>query len=279
MQPYAHRYQLPAVEKYRFEDQVFHSLMWSTFLFHELNESCRVDPSEKELAGLLSRLRLGKDKLTTEDIRLLKTRMCSYHGKNLCTFEDIQRGRPTKGPDGKTTITEDPQTLCHCKPAVDAIIAAALCEKVDEICAARMEEFEESSDVTVYVSEATDIHEDSTLITDKSYIDEISRRLSNMKRTLRLYVGMEAILTVHRNYFIVLMTHALPTPPSHHCKTAALCCQVNKCQSDLFVNGQLGVITAIELEDDNQTPKILYFRPAEAAPNTEPLRITREKSY
>ena len=100
-----------------------------------------------------------------------------------------------------------------------------------------------------------------------------------MKRTLRLYVGMEAILTVQRNSFIVLMTHALPKPPSHHCKTAALCRQVNKCQSDLFVNGQLGVITAIELEDDNQTPKILYFRPAEAPPNTEPLRITREKSY
>ena len=215
---HAHGYQLPAVEKYRFEDQVFHSLMWSSFLFHELNESCRVDPSEKKLAGLLSRLRLGKDKLTTEDIKLLESRVCRNHGVDLCTFKDIQRGRSTKGPDGKTTKTEDPQTVRHCKPAVDAIITAALCEKVDEICMAFMDEFEETSNVKVYISEAKDIHEGSVEITDRTYINELSRRLSNMKRTLRLYVWMEAILTVLRNppcCYATSSACSLPLPHLH----------------------------------------------------------------
>ena len=39
-------YQLPAVEHVRSEDQVWQSMWWSSFRMLELDESCRVDPSE-----------------------------------------------------------------------------------------------------------------------------------------------------------------------------------------------------------------------------------------
>jgi len=67
------------------------STLWPAFRYLYLDESCRQDATERRFAELLSRLRLGGDHLTDDDIALLKTRVCGRrsHGScACCTFED-----------------------------------------------------------------------------------------------------------------------------------------------------------------------------------------------
>ena len=44
-------YQLPAVERLYYEEQVYHSYLWSEFKLAELTDICRVRPEEVEFVG------------------------------------------------------------------------------------------------------------------------------------------------------------------------------------------------------------------------------------
>ena len=72
-------FQLPAIERLRFEDQVYQSCLWPRFKLIELLESCRVNADEVEFASLLSRARLGHAHMLPSDWTLLETRVCANH--------------------------------------------------------------------------------------------------------------------------------------------------------------------------------------------------------
>ena len=76
-------FQLPAVEKYRREDQIWHSPHWARFRLIELTEMVRLDmigihaEDNRRLAGVVSRLRVGN--LTDDDFNFLSRRLCDNH--------------------------------------------------------------------------------------------------------------------------------------------------------------------------------------------------------
>jgi hypothetical protein len=176
------------------EDQIYNSMLWGRMYFHELNESCRQSGSDKDFAELLSRARLGAEFMTMDDIAMLMTRLCSKHCRAECNkpyvrFVDVERTKEMVR--GKREIVEHTHTVCHCPLEHDAIVAAALCEKVDELNNRAMDTIVSSGRHKIHTIYAKDIHEGKTEVIDAEYTKEISARLSNMKKILRVYLGME----------------------------------------------------------------------------------------
>jgi len=74
-------FQLPAVEKYRFKEQVYLSTLWPAFRFLELTEQCRQrGTSERRFAETLSRVRhdrggLGAARDARVGVRLTRPRL------------------------------------------------------------------------------------------------------------------------------------------------------------------------------------------------------------
>lgn len=86
-------YQLPAVERLFYEEQIYHSYMWSEFKLAELTEICRVRPEEVEFTALLSRARRGYKHFTPRDIELLRSRECKNHNTSCRCFKDVMKIR------------------------------------------------------------------------------------------------------------------------------------------------------------------------------------------
>jgi hypothetical protein len=136
-------YQLPAVEKGGCEQQIYQSLLWSSFKLVELDEIVRTNPTAYRFAQLLSRARTawrGTDRdgvahatHRDADETLLRTRLCSEHcpATQLLRFRDVQRVRPP-GSTRRDEV-ELPQWVCHCPMQHDSSVLASRCAKVNEL--------------------------------------------------------------------------------------------------------------------------------------------------
>ena len=229
-------YQLPAVQKYRVEEQIYKHPLWPTFTFLELEESCRVDAAEVEFAGLLSRARLGHAHLTARDMELLTSRLCTNHCNHCVPFHDIQRTKE-RNDEGKREELEQPQITHHCPLQPHDIIVAALVAKVDELNELALGSTTQGPGFHnhVYTIDSTDkfygTRNDAAtgVVNDEAHRKLVDKRLSNMKRVLHVYEGQTCILTV------------------------------NKDRSTKFVNGQLGTITKIH--STNSAVTMIEFVP------------------
>ena len=255
-------FQLPAVEKFKFHDQIYMSTLWPAFRYLYLDESCRQDDTERRFAELLSRLRLGAEHLTPDDIALLKTRVCSSRGHGssaCCTFADkvekrTRDGRRRKrrvcglsdtldGDDADNTFTT---TQCrHCEIKEDATVIAALVSKVNELNT-RHEAKLEAAGTNVLRADAVDRTTGGTKLTDERSRCAVDKRARGQLRVLGVYVGMRALLTQNEDM-----------------------------ETDR-INGSPGVVVAIETDpDDTDEPVVICFRPDSAANDAPPLRIAR----
>ena len=254
-------FQLPAVEKYKFSDQIYSSTLWPAFRYLYLNESCRQDVTECRFAELLSRLRLGAENLTEADIALLRTRQCGRHGhgsRASCRFDDKveRRGRDGRrrkrraqrdtGTDGDGDDASFITTRCkHCEIKKDATVIAALVTKVNELNT-RHEASVEAAGMAVLHADAIDRSPGGHMLTDEGARTRIDKRARGQLRSLGVYIGMRALLTQNEDM-----------------------------ETDR-INGSPGVVVAIETDpDDDEKPIVLCFRPDSAAADAPPLRITR----
>ena len=205
-------YQLPAVENFRTKEQVTESAHWGEFLFHELTETCRVNQDEIDLAEMLSHARLGNEHLTDKDKALLESRRCVNHCPHCLTFTDVQRikkkgnaagqSRRSQKNNDQDDADEIVQEVHHCPLNATDIITAALVAKVDELNERALNEALNTSATTndaVYTVHATDIHNNKSKITGEPYRAIIDKRRSGLKRVLKLYEGMEAILVINKD--------------------------------------------------------------------------------
>lgn len=200
------------MEKYKYRDQIYMSTLWPAFRYLYLDESCRQDVTERRFAELLSRLRLGGDALTADDIALLKTRVCGKRGHGsvaCCTFDDKverrtrggrrRRCRAQPARDGGEADDDDDDafvtTTCrHCAIGEDATVIAALCGKVNELNAMH-EASVEAAGTRVLRADAVDHSPGGHELTDERARAAIDKRARGQLRTLGVYVGMRALLT------------------------------------------------------------------------------------
>ena len=218
-------YQLPAVERAQYREQVYHSTLWSEFKFLELTQIMRLDDEEIEFAGLLSRARKGWQHLTDDDWTLLETRLCSSHcpPAECVPYTDVMRVRPPGG--SRRDEREISQRVFHCPCAnpptgVDGApdfarapcVLAARRAKVDDLNSVHAREHGRQ---TVRI-EAVDTASGGSRVFDPSTRNQISERLSGMPQCLDVHIGQLVVITVNRR-----RTHAG------------------------FVNGSLAVIVAI----------------------------------
>tara|TARA_B100000795_G_scaffold61231_1_gene41073 strand:+ start:2140 stop:2631 length:492 start_codon:yes stop_codon:yes gene_type:complete len=107
-------YQLPAVGRLYYEEQIYHSYMWSEFKLAELTDICRVRPEEIEFTALLSRARRGYKHLTTRDVELLRSRECKNHNTSCRCFKDVMRIRRAGQSTHHSTCPNPIKTLLQC---------------------------------------------------------------------------------------------------------------------------------------------------------------------
>lgn len=247
-------FQLPAVERYQFSDQIYMSTLWPAFRYLYLDESCRQDATERRFAQLLSNLRLGADNLSAADIELLKTRVCGHHQHGTpatFTFDDRIRKanrtsmrrtqRDSTSADGRDMYTMTQR--CHCAVARNATVVAALCEKVNTLNA-RHEADVKSGGVPVISAEAIDRFVGGGLLSDERARERVDKKARGQLRSLGVYVGMRAILT--RNEDV---------------------------EAD-HLNGSPGEVAAVETNAEGDL-EILLFKPDSASATAAPLRISR----
>lgn len=237
-------YQLPAIERLYFREQIYESELWPEFKFAELSEICRVDPAEVEFTALLSRARRGHQHLTVRDKELLRSRLCRNHCSSCCRFHDVMQLRP---PGGRRADEVQVETdVFHCPLQPGASVLAARRNKVDTIngqhAAALL-----GQGVMVRYAEATDAENGAT-VTDEATRARIDQRRSNFMRKLPLHVGMQVIITINK----------VTEHPD-------------------FVNGTVAIITEIRAYLPDGTPALLTVEPL--GPHGErgrPMRIRRE---
>jgi hypothetical protein len=219
--------------------------------------------TERRFAELLSRLRLGAEALTSEDVALLRTRVCGQRGHGSCAsciFDDkverrTRHGRRRKrhaqpmanGDDDSGDEGVYVTTKCkHCEIGEGATVIAALCSKVNELNA-RHEASVESTGTRVLRADAIDRSVGGIEILDERARAAIDKRARGQLPTLGLYVGMHALLTQNQDM-----------------------------ESD-NINGSPGVVVAIETDpDDDDEPVVIRFRPDSAAAHAPPLCIKRK---
>tara|TARA_B100000768_G_C11243051_1_gene360487 strand:- start:165 stop:662 length:498 start_codon:yes stop_codon:yes gene_type:complete len=154
-------------------------------------------------AELLSRMRLGSEHLTPSDWTLLESRVCGHghnKGKNkCCKFKDTVLPQRSKKRDynGKSRSREEIVTEhLHCPIADDATVIAALREKVNQINALHIEE-QRRSKVRIHVSEALDTGPMGLNVTNEQIMAATDKKARSQLRSLSLYVGMRALLTIN----------------------------------------------------------------------------------
>ena len=207
-------YQLPAVERLYYEEQVYHSYLWSEFKLAELTDICRVRPEEVEFVGLLSRARRGYKHLTRRDIELLNSRVCKNHNPACRCFKDVMRIRPPGVSRTRRPISAVPthlpsrpctpslpggrrqdekevsQEAFHCPPSVGASVLAARRHKVDELNA----QYAQTYRGPLVWAVAEDRHA-ATLapVLRESEREKIDAKRSNFTRKLPLHIGMQVL--------------------------------------------------------------------------------------
>ena len=97
-----------------YEEQIYHSYMWSEFKLAELTDICRVRPEEIEFTALLSRARRGYKHLTTRDVELLRSRECKNHNTSCRCFKDVMRIRRAGQSTHHSTCPNPIKTLLQC---------------------------------------------------------------------------------------------------------------------------------------------------------------------
>ena len=156
-------------------------------------------------AELLSRMRLGSEHLTDSDWKLLESRVCGKghnHGKNkkkCCKFQDIVPARRSKkgSCNGKSRMTDEVITRhLHCPIADGATVIAALRGKVNQINALHIEE-QRKRQVRIFESEAVDTGPMGLRVTNPPVLAAIDKQARSQLRTLSMYVGMSALLTIN----------------------------------------------------------------------------------
>jgi ribosomal protein L32 len=109
------------------------SALWPAFSYSELTESCRTDPREQHFSQLLSRMRLGGDALTDDDVATLKTRVCGHHPAPhhacaTCSFEYEEETEGRRRHRKRRRSEKEVVTHCvkHCPVGPSGVVLAAL---------------------------------------------------------------------------------------------------------------------------------------------------------
>lgn len=241
-------YQLPAVERWQYEDQVYKCTRWSQFRYVELTEIMRTDADEYAFADMLSRARLGWEHLTAADWQMLESRVCANHCQECVPFDDVMMIRRPGG----TTRADDvavPQRVEHCPCGLGAdggaltecVLAArrAKVEQLNDAYAAQLA----NAGVATTVVHAVDSDAAGHIVQQAQVRDNISARLSALPSSLTLHVGQLVMLTVNKR-----RTHAG------------------------FVNSAVGIVVSMAPEP---VPTEIVVRLLDEPEGTAPVRVRR----
>ena len=200
-------YQLPAVERIMYAEQIYTAMLWSEFRFLELTKIMRLDPEEVAFAELLSRARRGWQHLTDADWLLLESRMCVNHCNAPVAFVDKQQVRP---PGGRRTDERTiSQTTWHCPCAGPTRAADGT---VDYECApcvlasrrSKIEELNAVYGAGVAQGGVASVRLDAIdtaggrAVTRATERATISDRMSGLPTSLDVFVGQLLLVTVNR---------------------------------------------------------------------------------
>ena len=145
----------------------------------------------------------GVAALTPSDWTLLESRVCGHghnKGKNkCCKFKDIVLPQRSKKRDyhGKSRSSGEIVTEhLHCPIADGATVIAALREKVHQIIALHIDG-QRRANVRIHSSEAVDTGPMGLNVTNEHTMAATDKKARSQLRSLSMYVGMRALLTIN----------------------------------------------------------------------------------
>ena len=157
------------------------------------------------VAALLSRMRLGGDNLTDADWALLESRVCSTKGHvegckkaakvRCCKFEDTVKPARTKA-GRKSRAAPKVTGRLYCAIATGATVIAALREKVNAINELHIEG-QRQKNIRIYESQAVDTGPMGLPVINPHVLAAVDKQARSQLRTLSMYVGMSALLTIN----------------------------------------------------------------------------------
>ena len=135
---------------------------------------------------------------------MLEARVCGKRKghcgkKSCCKFDDEvlvprARGKKTKRRTG--SASEEVTQLLHCPILPGATVIAALREKVNTINAQHIEQ-KRKENVRIHKSEAVDTGPMGLPIANESVMAATDKKARSQLRTLSVYAGMSALLTIN----------------------------------------------------------------------------------
>ena len=150
-------------------------------------------------------MRLGGDNLTDADWALLESRVCSTKGHvkgckkaakgRCCKFEDAVQPARTKA-GGKSRAAPKITGRLYCAIATGATVIAALREKVNAINALHIEG-QRQKNISIHESEAVDTGPMGLQVNNPHVLAAVDKQARSQLRTLSMYVGMSALLTIN----------------------------------------------------------------------------------
>ena len=151
-------------------------------------------------------MRLGRESLTDEDWALLESRVCSTKGHlkgckkfakgSCCKFNDVVLPSRAKAQGKSRAAAPKITERLHCAIAAGATVIAALRDKVNAINALHIEE-QRKRQVRIFESEAVDTGPMGLRVTNPPVLAAIDKQARSQLRTLSMYVGMSALLTIN----------------------------------------------------------------------------------
>ena len=151
-------------------------------------------------------MRLGSESLTDEDWALLESRVCSTKGHlkgckkfakgSCCKFKDVVLPSRAKAQGKSRAAAAKITERLHCAIAAGATVIAALRDKVNAINALHIEE-QRKRQVSIFESEAVDTGPMGLRVTNPPVLAAIDKQARSQLRTLSMYVGMSALLTIN----------------------------------------------------------------------------------
>jgi len=185
-------------------------------------------------------MRLGGDNLTDADWALLESRVCSTKGHvegckkaakvRCCKFEDTVKPARTKA-GRKSRAAPKVTGRLYCAIATGATVIAALREKVNAINELHIEG-QRQKNIRIYESQAVDTGPMGLPVINPHVLAAVDKQARSQLRTLSMYVGMSALLTINAD------------------------------MATEFVNGTLGRVEEIVVDESNEEiVKAIRFRP------------------
>ena len=151
-------------------------------------------------------MRLGSESLTDEDWALLESRVCSTKGHlkgckkfakgSCCKFNDVVLPSRAKAQGKSRAAAPKITERLHCTIAAGTTVIAALRDKVNAINALHIEE-QRKRQVRIFESEAVDTGPMGLRVTNPPVLAAIDKQARSQLRTLSMYVGMSALLTIN----------------------------------------------------------------------------------